>query len=36
MKHIYLDYAAATPMDSKVIKAMEPFLSPQIYNPSAI
>lgn len=36
MKSIYLDYAAATPMDPKVIKAMEPFFSRQFYNPSAI
>lgn len=34
-KPIYLDYAAATPMDSTVIAAMEPYLSRQFYNPSA-
>lgn len=32
---IYLDYAAATPMDSDVQAAMEPFWSDQFYNPSA-
>ncbi len=36
MKTIYLDYAAATPVDPKVMKAMEPFFSRQFYNPSAI
>lgn len=33
---IYLDYAAATPMDNRVIKSMEPFLTKTFYNPSAI
>ncbi|MDO8591836.1 MAG: cysteine desulfurase family protein, partial [bacterium] len=36
MKQIYLDYAAATPVDKDVQKAMEPFFSRQFYNPSAI
>ena len=35
MKHIYLDYAAATPMSPEVIAAMRPFLSDCFYNPSA-
>lgn len=35
MKHIYLDYAAATPVDTRVKESMEPFLSDQFYNPSA-
>jgi cysteine desulfurase len=36
MKHqIYLDYAAATPVDDEVKKAMEPYLSDLFYNPSA-
>jgi len=35
MKTIYLDYAAATPMDKQVIDAMEPYLSKEFYNPSA-
>lgn len=36
MKQVYLDYAAATPMDEAVIRAMEPYFSRQFYNPSAI
>lgn len=32
---IYLDYAAATPIDSRVRQAMEPYLSDDFYNPSA-
>lgn len=32
---IYLDYAAATPLDSRVLKAMEPYFTDQFYNPSA-
>lgn len=32
---IYLDYAAATPLDPKVLKAMEPYFTDQFYNPSA-
>jgi cysteine desulfurase len=35
MRQIYLDYAAATPMDPEVLKAMEPFFSERFYNPSA-
>ncbi len=34
-KTVYLDYAASTPMDPKVIKAMEPYFSKQFFNPSA-
>lgn len=33
---IYLDYAAATPMDRRVQRAMEPFLTEYFYNPSAL
>lgn len=33
---IYLDYAAATPIDPVVIKAMQPYFSDKFYNPSAI
>ncbi len=32
---IYLDHAAATPVDAKVLAAMEPFFSVDFYNPSA-
>jgi len=32
---IYLDYAAATPLDSDVLAAMQPFFTEQFYNPSA-
>ena len=34
-KTIYLDYAAATPIDPKVIEAMQPYFSDNFYNPSA-
>src|ERR1039458_2197645 len=33
--NIYLDYAAATPLDKSVAAAMEPYLARQFYNPSA-
>lgn len=36
MKQIYLDYAAATPMDPDVLKIMEPFFTDKFHNPSAI
>ena len=32
---IYLDYAAATPLDPEALKAMTPFFSENFYNPSA-
>ncbi|MGV9001558.1 MAG: cysteine desulfurase family protein [Candidatus Saccharimonadaceae bacterium] len=32
---IYLDHAAATPVDPKVLVAMQPFFSSNFYNPSA-
>jgi cysteine desulfurase len=32
---IYLDYAAATPMDDRVLAAMQPYLKQLFYNPSA-
>jgi cysteine desulfurase len=35
MKSIYLDYAAATPLDPKVLQVMEPYLTKKFYNPSA-
>ncbi len=36
MKTVYLDYAAATPLDPVVQKAMLPFYSENFYNPSAL
>lgn len=33
---IYLDYAAATPVDKKVLAAMQPFFAGEFYNPSAL
>jgi cysteine desulfurase len=35
MKSIYLDYAAATPLDPRVRLVMEPYLSEVFYNPSS-
>lgn len=32
---IYLDYAAATPMDESVFKAMQPYFTEKFFNPSA-
>lgn len=31
----YFDYAAATPLDERVLLAMQPYLSEQFYNPSS-
>jgi cysteine desulfurase len=36
MPKIYLDYAAATPVDSRVLKAMLPFFKDEFANPSSI
>src|SRR3989338_8904493 len=36
MKRIYLDYAATTPTDPDVIKAMEPYLFEQFGNASSL
>lgn len=36
MGALYLDYAAATPLDERVFAAMEPYLSERFYNPSAM
>lgn len=33
---IYLDYAAATPVDKTVLRAMEPYFVANFYNPSAL
>lgn len=35
-KQIYLDHAAATPMDSDVFKKMKPYFSDQFENPSGL
>lgn len=35
-KTIYLDHAAATPMDAAVATAMEPYFRHEFYNPSAL
>jgi cysteine desulfurase len=35
MNTIYLDYAAATPVDPVVVSAMQPYFSERFYNPSA-
>ncbi len=32
---IYLDHAAATPVDARVLRAMEPYFGEKFYNPSA-
>lgn len=34
-EHIYLDHAAATPMDAKVYAAMQPYFTDLFYNPSS-
>ena len=35
-KLIYLDHAAATPVDDRVLRAMEPFWQKEFANPSSI
>ena len=35
MDKIYLDYAAATPLDREVLAAMQPYWAEQFYNPSS-
>lgn len=36
MNMIYLDYAAATPIDSRVLSAMKPYFTEKFYNPSSV
>lgn len=35
-KAIYLDHAAATPLDPEVLEAMKPYLEESFYNPSSL
>lgn len=35
MKSIYMDYAAATPLDKRVLEVMQPYWQDQFYNPSS-
>ncbi|MEY4731660.1 MAG: hypothetical protein RL681_606 [Candidatus Parcubacteria bacterium] len=35
-KRIYLDYAASTPVDARVLRAMEPYFSVQFGNPGSL
>ncbi len=35
MNQLYFDYAAGTPMDPAVLKAMQPYFTDRFYNPSA-
>lgn len=35
-RSVYLDYAAATPLDPSVVKVMEPYFTSRFYNPSAL
>jgi cysteine desulfurase len=36
MGHIYLDYAASTPVDPRVLRAMEPYFSEKFGNPGSL
>jgi cysteine desulfurase len=36
MKHIYIDYAATTPADKRVVKAAQPYFSEIFGNPSSV
>ncbi|PID32841.1 aminotransferase [Candidatus Saccharibacteria bacterium] len=35
-RYIYFDHAAATPVDSRVAKVMQPFFSEEFFNPSSL
>ena len=35
IRTIYLDHAAATPLDARVLRAMQPYFSDNFYNPSS-
>ena len=36
MKEFYLDYAATTPIDKRVLKFVEPYLTSHFHNPSSL
>jgi cysteine desulfurase len=36
VKPMYFDYAAATPLDDRVLAAMQPYFAESFYNPSAL
>ncbi|MBW3569282.1 cysteine desulfurase [Candidatus Parcubacteria bacterium] len=36
MNRVYLDYASATPVDKRVLRAMEPYFTDDFYNPLAV
>ncbi|NLW44256.1 MAG: cysteine desulfurase NifS [Syntrophomonadaceae bacterium] len=36
MKRVYMDHSATTPLDPRVLKAMEPYLTEEYGNPSSI
>ena len=36
VKRVYMDHSATTPLDPRVLKAMEPYLTEEYGNPSSI